>query len=276
MGKRKLLRGFATPGEVLLVLSLTEIATIIPLPPQFFSRPVSVVWIWRRRGAFFFCRNRCATMEADDQGGTRMRVIAGRLKGRRLASVPGTDTRPTTDRVKEALFNIIGPYFSGGWGLDLYAGTGALGIEGLSRGLERVVFVDASPRAVRVIRTNLEALGLTAQADVYKADVRRALADLGRRGLRFDVLFLDPPYAHQHIAEDLSEAALRGIVRHGAVAVAEHSRTVELPARIEGFVKVKTSTYGDTALSVFRYEDENQRNGNDETGEEDEEKGERM
>lgn len=203
-----------------------------------------------------------------------MRVIAGRLKGHRLASVPGTDTRPTTDRVKEALFNIIGPYFSGGWGLDLYAGTGALGIEGLSRGLERVVFVDANPRAVRVIRTNLEALGLTAQADVYRADARRALVELGRRGVRFDVLFLDPPYANQRIAEDLAEAAARGIVKDGAVAAAEHHRSVELPARIGRFVKVKTSLYGDTALSVFRYEEEKEKNHCGNSGEEDEEKGE--
>ena len=203
-----------------------------------------------------------------------MRVIAGRLKGRRLASVPGTDTRPTTDRVKEALFNIIGPYFSGGWGLDLYAGTGALGIEGLSRGLERVVFVDANPRAVRVIRTNLEALGLTAQADVYRADARRALVELGRRGVRFDVLFLDPPYTQQRIAEDLAEAAARGIVKDGAVAAAEHHRSVELPARIGRFVKVKTSLYGDTALSVFRYEEEKEKNHCGNSGEEDEEKGE--
>ena len=122
-----------------------------------------------------------------------MRVIAGEHKGRRLKAVPGQKTRPTTDKVKESMFNIIGPYFDGGLALDLFAGTGGLGIESLSRGIDKAVFIDQDYKAVSVIRENIRDLRLDAQAEIFKNDAKRALDQLAERGLQFDLVFLALP-----------------------------------------------------------------------------------
>lgn len=118
-----------------------------------------------------------------------MRVISGTAKGRPLKSVPGNGTRPTTDKVKEALFSMIGPYFEGGTALDLYAGTGGLGIEALSRGMEAAVFVDMEQKALDTVRANLKAAKVESQAEVYRNDAGRALAALEKRGERLILFF---------------------------------------------------------------------------------------
>src|SRR5690348_8883448 len=123
-----------------------------------------------------------------------MRVIAGEYKGRRLKAVPGQNTRPTTDKVKESMFNIIGPYFEGGMALDLFAGTGGLGIEALSRGIVKAVFIEKDYKAISVIRENIQMLGLEPRVEISKNDAKRALDTLAERGVRFDLVFLDPPY----------------------------------------------------------------------------------
>ncbi|EAG4889887.1 16S rRNA (guanine(966)-N(2))-methyltransferase RsmD, partial [Listeria monocytogenes] len=115
-----------------------------------------------------------------------MRVIAGERKGHALKAVPGNNTRPTTDKVKESLFSIIGPFFDGDMVLDLFAGSGGLGIEALSRGAERAVFIDQAALAIKTIRQNIEGCHFTERAEVYRNDAERALKLLHKNEWKFD------------------------------------------------------------------------------------------
>src|SRR5690606_36343537 len=117
-----------------------------------------------------------------------MRVISGTAKGRALKAVPGKRTRPTTDKGKEALFSIIGPYFDGGIVLDLFAGTGGLGIEALSRGAEKAIFIDMDPASIAVIRANLQAAKLDERAEIYRNEANQAIKQFVKRGLAFDYI----------------------------------------------------------------------------------------
>ena len=123
-----------------------------------------------------------------------MRVISGKLKGKRLFSLKGMDLRPTSDRVKEAIFDILQDCFQGQKVLDLFAGTGALGIEALSRGAKRAVFVEGSARSRTVLYKNLETCRLQEQAEVLSREVRAGIKIYAERGETFDLIFLDPPY----------------------------------------------------------------------------------
>ena len=122
-----------------------------------------------------------------------MRVISGTQKGRILKSRPGKNTRPTTDKVKESLFNIIGPYFNGGYGLDLFAGSGALGIEGISRGLDKVVFVDNDYKSIQTVKENI-AIAILIPMLKYIKRLETSIRAIIRRGLSFRVIWIDPPY----------------------------------------------------------------------------------
>lgn len=183
-----------------------------------------------------------------------MRVIAGEHKGRRLLAVPGKGTRPTTDKVKESIFNMIGPYFSGGWALDLYAGTGGLGIEALSRGAERAVFVERDAKAHAVVKQNIAACRLEDRSELYRTDASRALKALGKRGVAFDLVFLDPPYAQQNIAEDLRVMQELGLLADGAWIVAEHDSAISLPETIGRCVVERVATYGETTVTLYAHE----------------------
>ncbi|MFC0298060.1 16S rRNA (guanine(966)-N(2))-methyltransferase RsmD [Geobacillus jurassicus] len=183
-----------------------------------------------------------------------MRVISGTCKGRNLQAVPGMSTRPTTDKVKEAIFNMIGPYFSGGIGLDLFAGSGGLGIEALSRGLERVIFVDHDRKAVQTVRKNVAACGLEKRAEIYCNDAGRALKAVAKRGLCFAVIFLDPPYKEKQWPIWLSSIAERRLLEPDGVVVAEHSAEVELPEEVDGLKRWKRETYGITGVTIYRWE----------------------
>jgi len=181
-----------------------------------------------------------------------MRVISGRARGLPLKAVPGHETRPTADRVKEALFSIIGPYFDGERVLDLFAGTGGLGIEALSRGAAHAVFVDVNPRSIEVVRRNLEAAKLSDLAEIYRNDAWKAVKALARKGQPFDLIFLDPPYAMKNMDELLLEMESRGLIADGATAVIEHAADTVYPDRIGSLDRVRLARYGDTALSVYR------------------------
>src|SRR5437868_9022591 len=122
-----------------------------------------------------------------------MRIIGGEGRGRRLRAPKGKATRPTGDRVKQMLFDILAPRIVGSRFLDAFAGAGGIGLEALSRGAARAVLIDNDRAAVTAIQENLEALGLTASAQVFRQDVRVALAALGDSGVRFDLVYLDPP-----------------------------------------------------------------------------------
>ncbi|UQZ36526.1 16S rRNA (guanine(966)-N(2))-methyltransferase RsmD [Paenibacillus sp. PK3_47] len=183
-----------------------------------------------------------------------MRVVSGSAKGRPLKSVPGTGTRPTTDKVKEAIFSMIGPYFDGGAVLDLFAGTGGLGIEALSRGMDSAVFVDMEQKSIDTVRANLQAARLEANAEVYRNDAGRALGAMEKRGRSFDLVFLDPPYRLKHGDELMLTMAHKGLLRADAVIVLEHESAYAYPEEIAGFYRMRQSVYGETTVSIYRYE----------------------
>jgi 16S rRNA (guanine966-N2)-methyltransferase len=181
-----------------------------------------------------------------------VRVVAGRLGGRRLRAVPGSATRPTSDRVREALFSVLGPRVEGARVLDLFAGTGALAIEALSRGAASAVLVEQSAQATAVIRANLEALGLTGVATV-----RRTKAEVYLRSQRdgpFDLAFLDPPYALPVglLAGILARLA-RAALTPGAVVALESSARAEPPPWPPTLHPEPPRRYGDTALHLATF-----------------------
>src|SRR5215204_512227 len=155
-----------------------------------------------------------------------MRVIAGAYGGRRLQAPPGTDTRPTADRVREALFSILGARVEGARVLDLFAGSGALGLEALSRGAAQVTFVESAPAALAALRANLAALG--AGAEVVRADALRWLHAASRGARQYDLVFLDPPYRRAaELGAPLSDP-LPAVLAPGALVVAESDRRAPL------------------------------------------------
>jgi 16S rRNA (guanine966-N2)-methyltransferase len=175
-----------------------------------------------------------------------VRIIAGTYGGRSLKAPPGDATRPTSDRVREALFSILGRRTHDARVLDLFAGSGALGLEALSRGADSVTFVDDAAPAVKAIHANLQALGATAK--VRRAEALRFLAASSRSGAQYDLLFLDPPYREaERLAPPLSEA-LPAVLAPGAVVVAESDRraplTLTLPLTDE-------RRYGDTLIRIY-------------------------
>jgi len=182
-----------------------------------------------------------------------VRVIAGTAKGTPLRAVPGMNTRPTTDKVKEAIFSMIGPYFDGGTALDLFAGTGGLGIEALSRGADRAVFIDTDRQAVAVIRRNVEAARVADRSEIYRNTAERALRMLANRGLKFRYVFLDPPYRMKNADGLMAEMEERGMLEDGAVAVVEHDAGHHYPESVGGFRLRRRATYGETAVSIYHY-----------------------
>lgn len=180
-----------------------------------------------------------------------MRVITGLARGRRLETLPGEDvTRPTSEKVKESLFSAIQFDIEGRRVLDLFAGSGQLGIEALSRGASGCVFVDKNTEAVKVIRRNLQHTGLSASAQVLGTD---ALSYLTRPGDRFDLVFLDPPYAAEMLLPALNKVA--PLVNDGGIIVCETEDGVELPQRVDRFAVARTYRFGRIFVWVYRYDE---------------------
>lgn len=181
-----------------------------------------------------------------------MRVISGSAKGRSLRAVPGMNTRPTTDKVKEAIFSMIGPYFDGGQVLDLFAGTGGLSIEALSRGMERAVLTDIEKKSIDTIKHNLEVTGLSEQAEIYRNDAVRALKVLKKRGSRFDLVFLDPPYRLKVIRELVEQLDQNDMLNPNAIIVMEHDAGDTYSDPIGRLAWVRRAEYGDTAVTIYK------------------------
>ncbi|MDP2720210.1 MAG: 16S rRNA (guanine(966)-N(2))-methyltransferase RsmD [Dehalococcoidia bacterium] len=179
-----------------------------------------------------------------------MRVIAGTSKGLQLKSPKSTTTRPTTDMVKEALFSIL-ESMDIQWNrvLDLFAGSGALGIESLSRGAEQVDFVEQNIGACSVIKSNLEHGGLTAFSRVCCSDAGRTLQNLKDP---YDLVFMDPPYRDRTIHQLLLQFSLTGLLNDGGVVVLLHSSRVEINQCYGNLLLIKQRKYGDTGVSIFR------------------------
>jgi 16S rRNA (guanine966-N2)-methyltransferase len=179
-----------------------------------------------------------------------LRIIGGKLKGRKLLPLKGMDLRPTADRVKEAIFDILQNYIRGKRVLDLFAGTGALGIEALSRGACQAVFVEGSARSRAILFKNIEACGLQGQAVVVGREVREGIKILEKRGENFDLVFLDPPYG-----KGLARHALQAISRGSLLAprawiVAEHSSSENLDS-VPSLERTDQRRYGITQVSFF-------------------------
>jgi 16S rRNA G966 N2-methylase RsmD len=209
-----------------------------------------------------------------------MRIIAGSLKGRRIDAPDWNGLRPTSDKLRETLFNVVAPWIAGARLLDGYAGTGAVGIEALSRGAAHVTFVERDPRALKLIQANLEQCGIAevrrrrgdvrltqgpeawlppragemphaADAEDRYAIIRAGFADARKRlgDARFDLIFLDPPYGHDDLLAGLKAAI--PFVGEGTRLIVEHAKRDEAPAEIEGLTRVREVLSGDSALAFY-------------------------
>ncbi|GFI61111.1 ribosomal RNA small subunit methyltransferase D [Clostridiales bacterium] len=183
-----------------------------------------------------------------------MRVIAGSARRLRLEAPEGIDTRPTADRVKESLFNMLNPDIFGCRFLDLFSGSGAIGIEALSRGAKKVVFVDSSERCLNVIKRNLNFTGLSDKAEIIKSDVYAAIQQL-RDGEQFDIIFMDPPYAGGFYLPVLKEIYEARILASSGFVVAESSKEYKFSAS-ENFTITKERKCGPAVMTFLNLEEE--------------------
>ena len=178
-----------------------------------------------------------------------MRVITGKARGVQLKTPEGMQTRPTADRVKEALFSIINFDIPGSAVLDLFGGTGQLGIEALSRGANSAVFVDAREDACKIIRENLRRTKLESQSRVVRCDY---LDYLRRCREKFDIILLDPPYAEVFLENALKCITEIDILQSGGIIITERPLGKELPFEFDGFSRSKDYKYGNTLLTLYR------------------------
>jgi 16S rRNA (guanine966-N2)-methyltransferase len=185
-----------------------------------------------------------------------MRITGGQAKGRTLAPLKGLKIRPTSDQVREAIFSILGQDLQGTRVLDLFAGTGSLGLEALSRRAKTALFIDHAPRAIALIKKNLTLCGFDETGLVLKKDLRRGIPlthPFVKAG--FDLVFLDPPYGGQLVCELLEHISAAEILDSKARVVAEVSRNETLPVSIRSLAKIDTRSYGDTKISIYACEE---------------------
>jgi len=180
-----------------------------------------------------------------------MKIIGGDFKGRAIKMPPGI--RPTSDKVREALFEILKDRIEGVNFLDLFCGSGAIGIEALSRGAGAASFVDNNPRVISVLKKNLSLLDLSdpSMINIYKKGAVEALADIQRVGSLFDIVFIDPPYGKDMAKNNLIAISRCDILARNAMIVAEIYKKEILPESIGSLTKIRTSRYGDTMLEFF-------------------------
>ncbi len=182
-----------------------------------------------------------------------MRIIAGQFKSRPLKSLRGRAMRPTADRLRETLFNILGAAVEGSIFIDCFAGTGAVGIEAISRGARQVIFIDNHRPAVGLIRANLASLGLTSGFEIFSQVALHALESLSARGLRADFIFFDPPYAERKAyAEALSLLDSQPLLVSKGCAIIEHATKHPLPERLLSLHRWRLVAQGDSALAFYR------------------------
>jgi 16S rRNA (guanine966-N2)-methyltransferase len=197
-----------------------------------------------------------------------MRIVAGHFRSRTLQSVRGLELRPTSDRLRETLFNILGERVVGAVFLDIFAGTGAVGIEALSRGASRVVFIEKHAGTAELIRKNLFALGVrenarvtsspdgdvaeVGSAEVIHGGANAALKKLAASGMRADLIFADPPYADKYLVEDVLEfVGENSILNAGGLFMAEHTSRVKLSERFGKLRQVRALVKGDSGISFY-------------------------
>jgi 16S rRNA (guanine966-N2)-methyltransferase len=178
-----------------------------------------------------------------------MRITGGVARGQQLTVPKNRPVRPTTDRVREAIFSILASMTSNRFrGLDLYAGTGALGIEALSRDAEWVDFVEKEPRCCAIIKQNLQKVGFSQKSHVYCCSVAKALTFLEDK---YDIVFMDPPYSDPSINQMATQLALSKIVDSESLVVISHASRVPLQDSYDGLSRIKEKQYGDTCISIY-------------------------
>jgi 16S rRNA (guanine966-N2)-methyltransferase len=185
-----------------------------------------------------------------------MRITGGMVKGQRLAKVRWPDIRPTADMVRGSIFNILGQSLSGLFVLDLFAGTGSLGIESLSRGAERGVFMDSSRRSLTIIKKNVGMCGFKENSIIIKAELPKGLTNVKHYGYdQFDLVFMDPPYGSGYFEPTMVKLAEENLLKQDGVVVAELSArpTGSFPASIQDLQLKQTKTYGSTMIGLYGF-----------------------
>ncbi|MGT2756641.1 16S rRNA (guanine(966)-N(2))-methyltransferase RsmD [Streptococcus ovuberis] len=177
-----------------------------------------------------------------------MRIVSGNYGGRLLKTLDGKTTRPTSDKVRGAMFNMIGPYFDGGRVLDLYAGSGGLAIEAVSRGISQAVLVERDRKAQAIIEANIAMTKETEKFQLLKMEANQALLNLEGS---FDLVFLDPPYAKEEIVKTIELLEERHLLTEDVMVVCETDKTVELPEEIVGLGIWKQKQYGISKVTVY-------------------------
>ncbi len=180
-----------------------------------------------------------------------MRIIGGTLKGKKLVPLRGMAIRPTADRTREAIFNIIGTKIDGAQVLDLFAGTGAFGLEALSRNSAQAVFIDHDAGAIKTIEKNITACGMQDRAQVIRWDITRNLKCLGSASLAFDIVFMDPPYNRNAVLPTLRHLSQGEVLNPGAAVIVEHSPSEVISEKSEGFTLINQRRYGKTLVSFL-------------------------
>lgn len=180
-----------------------------------------------------------------------MRIIAGESKNKKLKSRKGIDTRPTLGSVKESLFSIISPYIQDCIFLDLFSGTGNIALEALSRGAKRAVMIEQEQEALKIIIENINALGYENKSRAYKNDVLRAVEILGRKGEKFDIIFMDPPYKQDLCKKTLKSIEKSDILNEGGLIICEHHIFEDLEDELYGFRKADQRKYGKKTITFY-------------------------
>ncbi|MCF6466418.1 16S rRNA (guanine(966)-N(2))-methyltransferase RsmD [Clostridium sp. Cult2] len=180
-----------------------------------------------------------------------MRVISGTKKGYKLKGPKGKDTRPTEDRVKESLFNILRNIDAESRVLDLFAGSGSIGIEFLSRGAKKSYFIDKSYESIKCIKDNLEHLGFIEKAEVIKSDAIKIINMFKRKGIKFNYIFIDPPYGQHLILKTLEKICENDILEDIGIVIIEHEKDLILEDNIFNLIKTDYRNYGYKSLSFY-------------------------
>ena len=195
-----------------------------------------------------FWYNRKVLLKISKNEVTDLRVVAGEFGGRPLKTLEGKTTRPTTDKVKGAIFNMIGPFFDGGRVLDLFSGSGSLAIEAISRGMSSAVLVEKDRRAQAIIQENIKMTKSEEQFQLLKMDAARALTQLTGQ---FDLVLLDPPYAKEQIVANITQLEEQGLLSEEVMLVCETDKGVDLPEEVSNFGIWKQKTYGISKVTVY-------------------------
>ncbi|MBP1588374.1 MAG: 16S rRNA (guanine(966)-N(2))-methyltransferase RsmD [Clostridia bacterium] len=189
-----------------------------------------------------------------------VRVIAGSARGRKIKTLDSEDTKPTLDRVKEAMFSMVSPYIAGAKVLDLFSGNGSLGIEALSRGADHCLMNDRTSACAKLIRENLVTLGFESRAEVVCDDFSAAIGIAARKPFRYDLILMDPPYRQGLIGKALSQKQMQKLARtegedglRATVALCEHGADEDIAEQYGGFVKIKSRKYGTVGVTLFEF-----------------------